>query len=351
MAEKLRCAVIGTGGAGLEHLHSLAACHRTAAVAIAESHAQRAREASARFQISRSYADYHELLEQPDIDAVTIATPTHLHAAMAIEALKSRKHVYLEQPMALNGKEAARIVDTAKSMKRVLMVAQPWRFNRHTQLARALIDRGDTGEIYHARGYWMKRAGIPRIGSWYTQKQFSGGGCLTDLGIHLLDIALYLFKESDVLTVSAQTHTRFGQRNMGEGDIGRSEVDQKKTFDVEDGAVAVIRMKSGRSITLETAWACFHPPDTREFGVELFGAGAGLSLFPLRHLRHTLDGSEVVHYANGKPAHAEDGLHHFVNCALDSKKLQTPPEESLKLRQILDALYASAASGKEIRLG
>src|SRR5215218_1350732 len=102
MAGKLRCAVIGTGGAGLEHLHALALCHRAAVVAIAERHPQRAREASVRAQIARSYADYHELLEQPDIDAVTIATPTHLHASMAMEALKARKHVFLEQPMAMN---------------------------------------------------------------------------------------------------------------------------------------------------------------------------------------------------------------------------------------------------------
>ena len=86
MADKLRCAVIGAGGIGLDHLHSLATCHRAAAVALAEINPQRAREASARHNVPRSYADLHELLEQPDIDAVTIALPNHLHAAVAIEA-------------------------------------------------------------------------------------------------------------------------------------------------------------------------------------------------------------------------------------------------------------------------
>lgn len=331
-------------------MHSLATCHRAAAVALAESNPQRARETASRCNIARSYADYRELLEQPDIDAVTIATPTHLHAPMAIEALKARKHVYLEQPMALNAKEAAKILDTARSMKRSLMVAHPWRFNRHTQLARALIDRGDAGEIYHARGYWLKRSGIPRIGSWYTQKRFSGGGCLGDLGVHLLDAALYLLKESDVATVSAQTHARFGPRNLGEGDTGRSEVDPKKPFDVEDSAIALIRLKSGRTITLETAWAGLHLPDTRESGLDLSGSNAGLSLFPFRYLRNTLDGTEVVHYTNGKTGHHDDSLHHFVSGTLDGKKLPAPPEESLKLRQLLDALYSSAASGKEVRI-
>ena len=106
MADRLRCAVIGTGGIGLEHLINLASCPRAASVAIAESNPQRAKEASERFRISRSYNDYRELLDQPDIDAVIVATPNHLHAAVAIEALQARKHVLLEKPMATNAKDA-----------------------------------------------------------------------------------------------------------------------------------------------------------------------------------------------------------------------------------------------------
>src|SRR5690349_8200683 len=187
MADKLRCAVIGAGGIGLDHLHSLTTCHRAAAVAIAESNPQRAREASVRHNIPRSYADYHELLEQPDIDAVVVALPNHLHAPVAIEALKARKHVLLEKPMATSVKDAAKIIDVAKSMKRTLMVAQNLRFNRHTQLAKQAIERGDLGEVYHVRSFWLRRAGIPRIGSWFTQKQQAGGGSLYDLGVHLVD--------------------------------------------------------------------------------------------------------------------------------------------------------------------
>src|SRR5437867_962563 len=122
MSDKLRCAVIGAGAVGLEHLHSLIGCPRAVAVAIAETHPQRAREASDRFKIPRSYVDFRELLEQPDIDAVTVAVPNHLHAPMAIEALKARKHVLLEKPLATNLKDALKVVETAKKMKRTVMV-------------------------------------------------------------------------------------------------------------------------------------------------------------------------------------------------------------------------------------
>jgi predicted dehydrogenase len=351
MADKLRCAVIGAGGIGLDHLHSLTTCHRAAAVAIAEINPQRAREASARHNIPRSYVDYRELLEQPDIDAVVVALPNHLHAPVAIEALKARKHVLLEKPMATSVKEAARIIDVAKSMKRTLMVAQNLRFNRHTQFAKLAIERGDLGEVYHVRSFWLRRAGIPRIGSWFTQKQLAGGGSMADLGGHLLDACLHLLKDFEVASVSAQTYAKFGNRSLGENDWGRSEVDPKRPFDVEDFAVALVRLKSGRTISLEAGWACFQNHETREYGIDLFGTNAGLSLFPARLFRNTLDGQETIQFNAAKVPYPEDRVHHFVNCVLDGKKLLVPPEESLKVQQVLDAIYASAAAGKEVKLG
>ena len=273
MSDKLRCAVIGTGGIGIDHLNSLHAFPRAVAVAIAENHPTRAREASERFKIPRSYSDYHELLEQPDIDAVTIALPNHLHAPVAIKALRARKHVLIEKPMAMNAKEAAKIIDVAKQMRRTVMVAQNFRFHRHTQMAKALIERGDLGEIYHARGFWLRRAGIPRIGSWFTQKKFAGGGSMSDLGVHLIDACLHLLKDFEVVSVAAQTHAKFGPRTLGEMDWGRSEIDIKRTFDVDDFAVALLRLKSGKSVVIEAAWASFAPTDGREYGIDLCGTG------------------------------------------------------------------------------
>ena len=351
MADKLRCGVIGAGSTGLDHLHSLATCHRAAAVALAETNAQRAREACGRNHVPRSYADYRELLDQPDLDAVTIALPNHLHAPVAIEALKARKHVLLEKPMALNAKEAAKINDTAKAMKRVVMVAQNLRFHRHTQTARAVIDRGDLGEIYHIHAFSLRRHGIPRIGSWFTQKRFAGGGCLSDQGTPLLDTCFHLLKEFDVAAVTAQTHAKFGPRGLGEMDRGRSEIDSRKPFDVEDYGAAMLRLKSGRSISLEVGWASFHTDERRESGLDLLGTNAGLSLWPARLLRHNVEGDDTLHFAPFKPSQNEDCVHHFVSCVLDGRKPLVMPEESLKVQRVLDALYASARTGKEVRLG
>jgi predicted dehydrogenase len=350
MADKLRCGVIGTGAIGIGHLLSLTSTPRAAAVAIAEPHAQRAKETSERFKIPRSYNDYRELLDQPDIDAVTIATPNHLHAEMTIEALKARKHVLLEKPLATNSKDAARIIDAAKKSKRTLMVGQNFRFNRYTQMAKMIIDRHELGDVYHARCFWLRRNGIPRIGSWFTQKKFAGGGCAYDIGGHLLDACLHLMNDFDVVSVCAQTYAKFGPRGQGEMDWGKGDVDPQKPFDVDDFAVAFFRLKSGRTVILESSWAAYVPSDTREYGIDLFGENAGISLYPARMFRNGPNGYETVHLNVPKLPHSEDRIHHFVASILDGKKPLVPLDESLQLQHILDAIYASAASGKEVRL-
>jgi len=350
MADKLRCGVIGAGGIGLDHLHSLTAFPRAAAVALAEPNPQRAREASERFKIPRSYTDYHELLEQPDIDAVTIALPNHLHATAAIDALKARKHVLLEKPMALHAKDAARVVETARRTKRTLMVAQNFRFNRHAQAARQIIERGDLGEVYHARAFWLRRNGIPRIGSWFTQKQYAGGGCICDLGVHLLDLAFHLMNDFGVVSVSGHMHSKLGPRGLGEMNWGKSEIDPKRPFDVEDMGHALLKFKSGRSLVLEIAWAAFVPDDARDHGLDLYGTAGGLSLFPAKLIKQTPDGYQTTHLASPKLLYSEDRVQHFVSCVLEGKKPLVAPEESLKVQEILDAIYESARTGKEVRL-
>jgi predicted dehydrogenase len=351
MAERLRCAVIGVGAIGLEHLSSLSQCQRGTAVAIAENHPGRAKEASDRFKIPRSYSDYRELLEQADVDAVTIALPNHLHAPVAIEALRARKHVLIEKPMALNAKEASKIIDTAAKMRRTVMVAQNFRFNRQTQLAKLMIQRGDLGEIYHARCFWLRRNGIPRIGSWFTQKKLAGGGATLDIGSHMLDACLHLLGDFNATSVSGHTHSRFGTRGLGETNWGKSEIDPAKPFDVDDYSVALIKLKSGRTVNFEVSWAGHQPTDAREYGVDLLGTLAGLSLYPARLFRNGPNGYETTQLAASKIPLPEDRIHHFVNCVLEGKKPMVPIEESLKVQQILDAIYASNTTGKEVRLG
>lgn len=335
---------------GLEHLKSLISCPQAATVAIAENDPKRSKEAADMLKIPRSYKDYRELLEQPDIDAVTIALPNYLHAQVAIEALQARKHVFLEKPMATNAKAAAKILETAKRMRCVLMVAQNFRFNRHTLIAKEMLERGQIGEVYHVRGFFLRRSAIPRIGSWFTQKQFAGGGAICDLGVHMLDTCLHLLGEFEARSVSGQVFSKLGPRGAGNGEWGKSVIDSPGTFDVDDYGTALIKLRSGRTVILEASWAAYHAPSPREYGIDLMGTTGGLSLYPARLFRDGPNGCETVDLVSPKPAFSEDPLHHFVSSILQAKKTFSAVEEALRVQQILDAIYASASSGKEVLL-
>ena len=105
------------------------------------------------------------------------------------------------------------------------------------------------------------------------------------------------------------------------------------------------------NLVLEIGWACFQNHETREYGLDLLGTNAGLSLWPAKLFRNTVEGHDTLELTPLKGPHPEDRVHHFVSCVLDGKKPMVPPEESLKVQQVLDAIYASAAGGKEVRLG
>lgn len=357
MNKRLRFGVIGAGAIGIHHMEAIRTSPRGELAAIAETSPQRLQEAAKRFGIADGHADYQELLARPDIDAVSIALPNYLHAPVSIAALKAGKHVHLEKPMAMNAAEATQIIAAAKEAHRLFMVGQNWRFNRDAQIMKVLVENGTLGEVYHAKAWWIRRYGIPRIGSWFTQKKFAGGGALLDIGVHFLDLALHLLDNFEPEAVTGSTHARFGPRGLGEGGWGKSEIDKNAVFDVDDYAMALIKLKGGRSLFLEVAWAAHVPEQT--YGVQLFGTDGGAEGFPTRIYRR----SESLALKNAGPStyevvtpqltalpHTEDRLHHFIDCALDAKETLVRPAQSLAVQKIIDAIYESARTGREVRL-
>src|SRR5262249_378874 len=137
---------------------------------------------------------------------------------------------------------------------------------------------------------------------------------------------------------------------LGENDWGKSDIDPKRPFDVEDFSAALLRLKSGKSVMMEAGWAAFAPTEGREHGMDSLGTNAGLTLYPVRLLRNCADRFETVNLNSPKIQYSEDRIHHFVSCVLDGKKPLVPLEESLKLQEIVEAIYASAATGKEVRI-
>lgn len=342
-------AVIGAGAIGQDHLASFKQHPAARVVALAEVSRKRGRETAERFGIPEVVTDYRELLARADIDVVSIALPNYLHARVALDALRAGKHVMLDKPMATNARDAAKLVAEAKKRGVLFMVGQNFRFNGDTQTAKQVIDTGALGEIYHAKTSWSRRAGIPRIGSWFTQKRFAGGGCTYDIGVHALDRCLFLMGEFDAASVSGQTYAKFGPRGLGNGGWGRSEIDKKATFDVDDLSIALIKLKSGRTVLLETSWAA-HGPLVDVNSTQLFGTDAGLILPPVQLFKQTRTGYTTQFVDPLPPPVNTNRMVHFVDCLLGNATPFIKPTESVAVQKILDAIYTSAATGREIRI-
>jgi predicted dehydrogenase len=212
-----------------------------------------------------------------------------------------------------------------------------------------MINDGVLGHVYHAKTAWTRRAGIPRIGSWFTQKQLAGGGCCYDIGVHALDRCLYLMGEFDAVSVSGQTYSQFGPRGLGSGSWGKSEIDPNAKFDVDDLAVALIKLRSGRTVLLEASWAA-HQPDPDFNGTQLFGTDAGLLLPPLRIFRSGNHGYQTELINCTTPIVNPDRMVHFIDVILGRAEPYVKVEESVAVQRILDSIYQSAASGREVRL-
>jgi len=342
-------AVIGAGAIGLDHIASFQQHPAAKVVALAEVSPERGREAADKFGVPELVTDYRVLLARDDIDVVSIALPNYLHAPVALDALRAGKNVMLDKPMATNARDAAKLVAEAKKRRVLFMVGQNQRFTPEVQTAKQLIARGTLGDIYHAKTAWCRRTGIPRIGSWFTQKKFAGGGCTYDIGVHALDRCLYLLGEFDAAAVSGQTYAKFGPRGRGDGSWGKSEVDPKKPFDVDDLALALIKLRSGRTVLLEASWAA-HQAEPDRNATQLFGTEAGLAFPPLQLFHNGPRGYTTELVAPLPNFVNANRMAHFIDCLLGRAKPHVPPAESLAVQKILDAIYASARTGREVRI-
>ena len=275
-AQRLRVGVIGAG-IGAMHLAAYRQLPRVEIVAIAGLDDDRVRQVAAEYSVPQTYREYEQLLATPGIDAVSVCLPNALHAPVSIAALRAGKHVLVEKPLSRNPIEAHTIIDAAHESGHVLMVSFDKRYRGDVQWIKHYIESGALGQIYYAKAHWMRRAGIPRLGSWFVSKEQAGGGPLIDLGVHVLDIAMYLMGEPRPLAVSANTYAEFGPRGLKGWNLRGQVSNERRPYEVEDLATAFIRLEGGATLLLEASWAT-HSSAGDDFGVTLYGTEGGVEL-------------------------------------------------------------------------
>jgi predicted dehydrogenase len=252
------------------------------------------------------------------------------------------------------------MVDAAKRNGKILAVSFQRRTRHDVEIVRDQIASGALGRVYYAKAYWMRRSGIPGLGSWFTSKEAAGGGPLIDLGVHVLDMALYMLGNPVVTTVSAATYAEIGTRGRGNW-VGRRTsqgAGDPVNYEVEDLATAFLRFEDGGTLLLEASWASFTEMDD-DFGVQFFGSHGGARIHSKKYADvDTLDlFSEIGDTTTdshprlvSRPGH-EEIIRGFVTGILDGTPVSPDGEEGLDRVRLIEAIYTSAELGREVTIG
>lgn len=352
---KIKIAIIGCGSIATNaHMPNyLELKDRFEVVAACDVFPGRAEAFAKKFDIPAFYEDYRDVLKIEGLEAVDICTPNYLHSIIAVEALEAGLHVLCEKPDAINPEEAIKMKKASEKSGKTLMVIRNNRFMNHSVYLKKYIEDGGLGKIYAARCGWQRRRGIPGKGGWFTTKAKSGGGPLIDLGVHMIDVTIWLMGNPTPVAVSGATYREFADNYIPLGH-GSRDKDPNGTFDVEDLAMGFVRFDNGAVLQLEFSWASNIERDDRFY--ELRGTRAGAEW----HSRE--DKLKIYGEASGQPVdicpyfgkhvlHGHKGnLENFAD-VLDGKAEPVfRPQQGVDMIKILSAIYESAETGKEVLL-
>ena len=338
--DETKVGIIGAGGiAGGKHLPGHRNVEGVSIIAVCDIDRQRAENFAKQHDIKHVFTDYNDLVAMPELDAVSVCTPNNFHAPPTIAALNAGKHVICEKPIAGNANDGQAMVDAQKASGKVLQIGLQSRFGTEARTLRKLYEDGFFGDIYYARAMAMRRRGVPASPSFIT-KSIAGGGPLIDIGVHILDVLLWMIGTPKPIEAFGSIAQKFGHQADVINPWGTWTPAQ---FDVEDFAMGVIRFEGGLTVTLETAWAS-HIENT---GTTFFmGDRAGATYGPARI--YTDKEGEMIDYEpellTGLPGEFES-FHKAIREGLSSP---VPPEEVLLIAKIFDALYESARIGRSV---
>lgn len=298
------------------------------------------------------YSDYTDLIKNEKIDAVDICTPNYLHSIIAITALNAGINVFCEKPDAVNSEEAEKMKAAADKNQKHLMVMRNNRYVNTSQYLKQYIADGLMGEIYAGRCGWIRRRGIPGKGGWFTTKEQSGGGPLIDLGVHMIDLSIWLMGNPKPVAVSGSTYCKFADSTTSDSiHSAFGEAKEDGIFDVEDLAMGFIKFDNGACLQIEFSWAS-NIESEKNF-VELRGTKSGISWTNGQTKIFTEDRGLLVNIEPGVSGihggHAENILH-FIDVLKNGTTPDFVPIQGVNMIKILSAIYLSAKTGKEVVL-
>ncbi|WP_152396647.1 Gfo/Idh/MocA family protein [Paenibacillus guangzhouensis] len=310
----------------------------------------RAEKAVEKYGCGEAIEDYHAILADPDVEAVSICTPNNVHASIAIDCLRAGKHVLCEKPAARTYAEALEMQKVQHETGKTLNIGVVNRFNKGVNLIKKMIDDGELGELYHVYVSFRSHRSIPGLGGAFTTKAIAGGGALIDWGVHFLDIVMYCAGDPEPRTVTGEAYSKLGKdmENYAYLNMWAGPPNFEGTYDVDDFVTAMIRTE-GPSITLNGAWAQNIGVD--EMYIDFLGDKAGIRLqygadFTVYSAKHGALIESTPKFTKGEMFQSEiDG---FLACIKSGEKLPAHIDYAIRSSKIIEAIYQSSEQKEEI---
>ena len=343
MSQKVRFALVGAGGMGHTNAGRILDDGRGEIVAVCDANRATAKQAAADFHVSAVFSDVEDLLSsRTEFEAAVVATTNATHAAITVALLEGGKSVYCEKPPAADVAGAESIAAAASKGEGIVMFGFNQRFDPWAQYVKKQVERGELGTVYHAQTQWHRRLWTWTFGNWFTDRKLSGGGPLMDIGIHRLDQTLWIMDFPEVLSVSGVAYDH----------LAKAESERiMKSCTIEDFSACLIRLEGGASLILQSSYLSYLPLDVAEMSTLVMGTESGF----------LESGGILRQMSNRGPSPSDTLINRFdvspvtpMGSFIDSVSNGDPSvctaEQGLAVMQVIDAIYRSAMSGKEVAL-
>ncbi len=354
MTKKLKVAVVGVGGIAATHMPGWQASEHAEVVAGVDLFQAPLEAWGKRNNVTQLYSDVKDVLADKEIDIIDVCVPNMMHAPISIAALKAGKHVICEKPLAPTPDLIRKMIKARNESKKMLMTAQHFRFAGNSQALKKQIDTGALGDIYHARSWQLRRAGMIPLPS-FTKKSNSGGGPCIDIGVHVLDLTLWMMGHPKPVAVTGVAKQTFANRK-GLWAVWRPDMQMPtgNDFDVEDFAAAFVRFDNGATLNIEVSWFMHHDTPGEDMQIWLYGRDGGAhwpkcEILSSDYANKQLKNTTLKVTADRMEPHALECVE-FAKAIVEGRPSPVPAEESLQVLTILDGIYRSQVSGKEVRL-
>ena len=344
----IKIGIVGAGGiARIQHLPAFQKLNgRCQVVALADPNTEAASTLANQFGIEGRFTSHQEMLTAVEVDAIVVATPNRFHRQPTIDALAAGMHVLCEKPLGLNALEAGEMLDASRNSGRVLQVGLQLRFSGVAQFLMDYVRRGEMGDVYFARAQALRRRGVPGWGV-FIDKEKQGGGALIDIGVHILDLTLAAMGYPKPISASASTWNHLGTNP----DLFNTMGDYDRTkFSVEDFAAGFVRFENGAALAVESSFMANMAGNSLQ--TQLFGTKSGAILKPGEPslALFSESGKQLFDVTPANIPNVDAPLkaaESFLDAIEGKSSCVVTGEHGYILNAIIDALYASAESGRE----